>query len=611
MRRRGRTARRRTRDQLRSLLVVEEIGDLESYDPSVVIWSPGLPLRPGPWASVSLHAADPARLGVLLTCLPRTGRSADITCRVAAGFSGPLDVRLDPSLPAVTEMSVRIGERGYAVIQLKLAGPAGARRVLLSLGAALRAGSVDTKWPILRLPHREVTHAAPLDVVPPEDAGTAEDVWLDPTGETPVSDEITGRPPVVVHRQADLSWVDLSERGVPRHVPGPVTMGVVDDRVFNPRGFRSADADHPMRLTADTSGALVLTCNESTRLAAHLAANAAALRRVSWVDLDWRGGRGPVEYARAVAALAMLGVPLISTSQIPEWASTLLAPGLTQFLPRERPDPENLESWREVVSVQQRRVAHAGHAPPALRRAWARLAGLPIHRPKVSVLLATRRPQCVAHACAQVAAQRNVDLELVLALHGIPSPHIELEGVEKVEVALPPETPFGAVLNEAAGRASGDWLLKMDDDDWYGPEFVSDLMLARHYSSADVTGTPPEYWYLEATHQTLYQPWSSEAFVDFVAGGTLLVDRRTFVDAGGFRPVRRHVDAAFLKGVREGGGRVYRTHGLGYQLRRSAQGHTWKVDDRALIADQRTRWVRDGFVAAPLLDGAPGLPFSS
>ena len=45
---------------------------------------------------------------------------------------------------------------------------------------------------------------------------------------------------------------------------------------------------------------------------------------------------------------------------------------------------------------------------------------------------------------------------------------------------------------------------------------------------------------------------------------------------GGFRPVRRFVDAQLLSGIEAAGGRIYRTHGLGYVLRRLAAGHTWQ-----------------------------------
>ena len=58
-----------------------------------------------------------------------------------------------------------------------------------------------------------------------------------------------------------------------------------------------------------------------------------------------------------------------------------------------------------------------------------------------------------------------------------------------------------------------------------------------------------------------------------------MADRDVVRSVGGFRPVRRFVDAQLLSGIEAAGGRIYRTHGLGYVLRRLASGqHTWQVE---------------------------------
>jgi hypothetical protein len=137
------------------------------------------------------------------------------------------------------------------------------------------------------------------------------------------------------------------------------------------------------------------------------------------------------------------------------------------------------------------------------------------------------------------------------------------------------DTPFGEVLNRAAARASGDVLVKMDDDDWYGPNFIADLRLARGYSGADVVGMPAEFFFLEQLWRTVRRPDTTERFTPIVAGATIMIGRSTLADIGGFRPMRRAVDAALLSAVRGGGGSIYRAQGLGFMVRRAATGHTW------------------------------------
>jgi hypothetical protein len=142
---------------------------------------------------------------------------------------------------------------------------------------------------------------------------------------------------------------------------------------------------------------------------------------------------------------------------------------------------------------------------------------------------------------------------------------------------------FGDVLTAAARAASSEVLLKVDDDDWYAPDAVHDLLMARRFSGADVVGMPSEFVYLHANDDrddlTVRRNHPSELFARFVAGGTLLLDRGLLRSLGDFRRVRKYVDAQLLAGVEASGGRIYRTHGLGYVLRRLASGqHTWQVE---------------------------------
>ena len=138
---------------------------------------------------------------------------------------------------------------------------------------------------------------------------------------------------------------------------------------------------------------------------------------------------------------------------------------------------------------------------------------------------------------------------------------------------------FGDVLADAVAAADGDLVLKMDDDDWYGPEFVADLLLARAYSGAEMVGTPAEMHYLVERDVTVRRGHRSELYAPFVAGGTMLVERGLLREVGSFRSVRRFVDAQLIAAIQRAGAATYRTHGLGYLLRRNASGHTWQVDD--------------------------------
>lgn len=350
--------------------------------------------------------------------------------------------------------------------------------------------------------------------------------------------------------------------------PDPVlALGPLDERVLNPAGFEW-----------DVSGPLL-----------------------ELSELDW--GRGPTEElvrrvrsaagvraelpqaapllaARVVAGLAMAGVPLTSGRLDAEVAAHL-GPEVSGVIGAEvdLTDPQA----REEHSVVLRRTALAAYSSGAWRRRLGGHAGVRVaHQPAVSVVMATRRPDLLEHAMGQVARQRGVErLELVLAPHGF-EPDVgrvrDLAGVEVQVVPQPADAVFGDVLHAAAARASGDVVMKMDDDDWYAPDAVADLLLARAYSGAELVGMPDDVYYVEHADETLRMGQPSEVYRQFVAGGTLMLDRGLLREVGGFRSVRRHVDAQLIAAVRAAGGTTYRTHGLGYVLRRTDDGHTWQAD---------------------------------
>lgn len=345
-----------------------------------------------------------------------------------------------------------------------------------------------------------------------------------------------------------------------------------DERVLNPIGFGPADGPLVELRTLDTAG------GPTERMVREL--RGARGVRVAW------GEPGDRE---TVAGLAMAGVPLVGQLPPGGFPAALVE---AVAAPVDLADP----LAREEHSLVVRRAALDAFATYADR-------GLPA----VSVLLATRRPEMLEHALRQVARQRRVSpLELVLAPHGFdPDPGLVRAALGTLPVSVVPQdadTLFGDVLAAAAEAASGDVVLKMDDDDWYAPDVVADLLRARAYSGAELVGMPAEFHYLTEQDLTVRRGHTSEHHAGFVAGGTMLVDRAFLAEVGGFRSVRKYVDAQLLAAVAAAGGATYRTHGLGYVLRRNPAGHTWQADLDYLLDPARVAEVRPGFAPSRLME---------
>ncbi len=149
--------------------------------------------------------------------------------------------------------------------------------------------------------------------------------------------------------------------------------------------------------------------------------------------------------------------------------------------------------------------------------------------------------------------------------------------------------------------ADGDVLLKVDDDDWYSPHAIHDLLLARRYTGAEVVGMPSEFVYLEELGVTARRNHPTEIYNRFVAGGTIMIDRGCCAAwaASGRTPLRRRSAAERGRG---GGGRIYRTHGLGYVLRRTAAGHTWQSDPESFRRPEILEREWPGFHARRALE---------
>ena len=384
--------------------------------------------------------------------------------------------------------------------------------------------------------------------VPVEDRDVPPDVVLAPCGPQP-EHHVTGRAPVVVE---------------------PDDIGPFDERVFNPIGFESL-VDGPVVELASLRGQ-----RPSEGLVRSLRSSAGVTGRIE----------GPAD-AALVAVLSMSGVPVVlQEAEVQVDLSDPLA--------------------REEHSVVQRRTAHAAYSTAAWRRRTADWTGVRVaSEPSVSVVLATRRPEMLEFALRQVHKQRDVDLQLVLAPHGFtPDADVLRERGPEHVVVRPNDASvlFGDVLADAVAAADGDLVLKMDDDDWYGPEFVADLLLARAYSGAEMVGTPAEMHYLVERDVTVRRGHRSELYAPFVAGGTMLVERGLLREVGSFRSVRRFVDAQLIAAIQRAGAATYRTHGLGYLLRRNASGHTWQVDEDYLLDPARVAEIRPGFAPSRLLE---------
>lgn len=208
--------------------------------------------------------------------------------------------------------------------------------------------------------------------------------------------------------------------------------------------------------------------------------------------------------------------------------------------------------------------------------------------PTVSVVIATLRPNDLENILNQMLAQTMPRFELLLGLHDINlnAKHknliqkLQKRKVNVVSYRFEKSSTLGEILTTLCKHSTGELIAKVDDDDYYGPDHLRDLVDAILDTKADVVGRAMNYVYLEPLSITVrrFAPTGTQAvelWSDWVCGGTILVKREIAESVGWFGRGTTAVDRYLLSGVTEKGGKIWRTFGAGYIYRRSFTFHTY------------------------------------
>ncbi|WP_253182630.1 glycosyltransferase [Arthrobacter sp. SW1] len=238
--------------------------------------------------------------------------------------------------------------------------------------------------------------------------------------------------------------------------------------------------------------------------------------------------------------------------------------------------------WREHTYSHRAEQVVAGALPSK---------SAPVATPSVSALVSTMRPARLEHILSAVGSQSGVDMELVLLAHGFHMDAGRLKGLAKdhgVENIRYLEAPSGVSLGECLNRcvaaSGGEVLSKMDDDDYYAPHYMLDLVLALDYSGAAVAGKQAHYMHFVERNATLVRaPHAEHTFSHLVAGPTITAARAVF-ETTPFRDLGRGEDTAFLQDVAAAGGGIYSADRFNFCQIRSGDGHTWTASEEELMA---------------------------
>ncbi len=233
----------------------------------------------------------------------------------------------------------------------------------------------------------------------------------------------------------------------------------------------------------------------------------------------------------------------------------------------------------------------------AVQQRRAALVPLISIAPTVSAVLVSKRPELVRSMVQRLSALNYPHLEIVVGMHGAAAPK-DLQTVANKRQLVVKEFHaseiFGDVVDSAFAMASGELLTKVDDDDFYGDDYLWDLVAAHKYSSATLVGKTTTIVYLEAIDTTVRRVFGSpESYTNRVAGGTMLISAEDLRELGGWPSLPRAIDSALIKTVTNAGGLIYQPHDIGYLYVRQqdASSHTWNTDISRFLVNANEQWV--------------------
>lgn len=225
----------------------------------------------------------------------------------------------------------------------------------------------------------------------------------------------------------------------------------------------------------------------------------------------------------------------------------------------------------------------------------------------VSIITCTCRPNMIDRIVENMTRQNYPNCELILMLQDFSeSQRNELlnklkskpSNLKRIEVIVndSQDITLGERFNHAATHAKGEYIAKMDDDDFYFEYYLSDMLIPFTFGDYGMVGKKELFMYLSGSNKLIKRfPGMKHRVVDFVAGPTFVVKKKVF-DQIKFESRNTGEDSTFIKNIQAAGHKIYAADPFNFiQFRADPSKHTWGVKDDELLAGKQTKIISDSF----------------
>ncbi|WP_462410920.1 glycosyltransferase [Neobacillus sp. Marseille-QA0830] len=231
----------------------------------------------------------------------------------------------------------------------------------------------------------------------------------------------------------------------------------------------------------------------------------------------------------------------------------------------------------------------------------------------VSVVLCTMREDFLTRAVKQFLQQTVPEKELIIVLNHnkmqLENWQSRLQSFNDIRVFQMDEAKtLGECLNFGASQARHSILAKMDDDDYYSPDYLSRSIQQLKDNQADVTGKAGIFVYFQNDKLlALFRPQLQRRLLKsphfFLAGGTLVFKKKVW-ETVPFQELSEGEDVQFQRDCLSNRYVVYSGDSYEYALIRygKCHNHSWQAWDdafqkqckRIAVTDLYEKCVREG-----------------
>ncbi|WP_413305456.1 glycosyltransferase [Bacillus sp. 1P10SD] len=143
---------------------------------------------------------------------------------------------------------------------------------------------------------------------------------------------------------------------------------------------------------------------------------------------------------------------------------------------------------------------------------------------------------------------------------------------------------LGDCLNYGVLLANYDIIAKFDDDDYYGPDYITNSMPAFEDRNVSIVGKSACFIYFKNRKALIHVNGNENTLTDSVAGATLMFRKEIFYYIR-FEKVNRAEDYFFIDESKKKGFTIYSTDRYDFAaIRHNAENHTWKISDEDLMS---------------------------